>query len=262
MQIILDLRGSNTATVRDMVDMRKFVKEQMKDLGKKIDMRLSACYQGYQRASSSTPMLSGTESPPSSSNTRAHFHGLVESALNALLSAHEQEISALHSDNFRLQDVLQNLNTATIPQMLPLAANPIKSETRTEGAMHARVHGSVTSSVHGCCQENVRQSGKLQEIKECEQEFFDVGDHVWLTPGPAQICDALKRPECSLTLGDAGHARESSPEQQLPTNMLRDAAGGASAHHRFMHCDPCWGVAHNHDCHHSPELRPTASYVL
>jgi len=166
----------------------------------------------------------------------------------------------------RLQELLQNF-TEVIPQMLPLPANPIELEMRTEGAVHGHglVHGSVTSSAHGCCHENVRQSEKFQDI-QFKQRLLDGGHNAWLTPGPAQILDVRKHPESSLTLGDAGDAQESSPEQQvlgqLPTATLRDAATAASAHGRFVPLNSCWGVAHSHDCHQGPELRPTASYVL
>jgi len=250
MQTVLDMRGTNTATVRDMVDLRKFMKERIIDLGRKLDTRLASCSQEYPRASSRIPIPADVQSHSLNGNSRSHFHGLVDSALNALLTAHEQEISALHSDNFRLQRLLRNFNAAVTPQMSPLETNPIKFAMRTTDAIDGLVHGSMTNSAHGSCQEDVSQSGKFREIKEFKHGLLDGGDHAWLTPGPAQLCDGRTHPESLLTHGDTGHARESSPEQQvlgrLPIATLRDAATAASAHCRL----------------HGHATRPAASYIL
>jgi len=250
MKIILDMRGSNTATVRDIVDLRKFVKERIIDLGMKLDMRLSTCYKEL----ANTPRDSGEQSRLSSCKTTGGFRGIVDSTLNALLTAHEQEVSVLRAENFRLRELLENLSTVVTPRTSTVAADPIKLEMHVEGAVKDLVHGSVTSSTDGYCQEDERQPGKFREIPEFKQ----------VSPGTTQVCDGHKRLESSLALGDAPHPQISVPEPQilgqLPRATLRDAATAASAHRcRFVPSDiakdSCWGLS-------PPGLRPAASYAL
>jgi len=267
MKVILDMRGSNTATVRDIVDLRKFVKERIVDLGRKLDRRLSMAPPEYSRTLSRT--LSSVESPVSARNGSLggvngslggitdSFHGLVNCAVNMLVTAHDQEIAALRAENSRLHELVQNFDTVVTSQIAAPEANPIELEEQPGVATHDLVPEPLTNSLHG----------ELQEVQEAKRELLDGSDSAWLTQGPAQVCDGYRRLESVLMPGDVSHREESSPEQrklaQLPTATLRDtAATEASAHCRCVLSDSCWGTVHKHDCHPSPELRPTASYIL
>jgi len=125
MSLILDLRGGNTATVRDIVNLRKHLNARFDRLEHALQIpskvpslsQNNVCAQGINGASPN-PKLFGEDAPtfadhdiaaPKVMQTVPSFQDLVNN-LHRLLAAHECEVSILFAENQKLQDRLAKLS--------------------------------------------------------------------------------------------------------------------------------------------------------
>jgi len=124
MKVILDLRGSNTATVRDIVDLRRFIIDSFQDLEARIG---AALLRNHAPSSCSSLRLSLTRLPTRSFSAPqlqgeqrvvSQFHRVLDGAKSDLLAAHDQEIAAMRAETCRLQDLLSRCNGTPAPLQL------------------------------------------------------------------------------------------------------------------------------------------------
>mmetsp|Transcript_10525 Transcript_10525/g.20304 ORF Transcript_10525/g.20304 Transcript_10525/m.20304 type:complete len:724 (+) Transcript_10525:67-2238(+) len=121
MNVVLDLRGTNTATVRDIVNLRKYIHGRLTVIEQKMSRNL-------RRASSMDPTGSGSlrpytapaatcndgleerfaESMSKSQNVSPSLHGTL-SNMRGLMSKHEAEVAALEADNRNLREQVAKL---------------------------------------------------------------------------------------------------------------------------------------------------------
>jgi len=125
MKVILDLRGSNTATVKDIVDLRRFIIDSFQDL----EARIGAAMLRTHGPSSCTSLRLSLTRLPTRSLSAPHLQGeqpvvsqfqrLLDGAKSNLLAAHEQEIATMRAETCRLQDLLSRCNGTPAPLQLP-----------------------------------------------------------------------------------------------------------------------------------------------
>lgn len=140
MNLVLDLRGSNTATVKDIVDLRRFVKQRFSEIEQALVEQPRSCNSTISRPRSSrlhhskdhlpaSPKSSCFEFAPKhdkfmsmppleAEDSSGNFKHLVESSLNLLLSAHESAIAAMKAENSCLQESLCNSQMITISRQI------------------------------------------------------------------------------------------------------------------------------------------------
>jgi len=129
MDVILDLRGSKTARVKDIVNLRKHINDRFQRLESRmmdIDclsryhrarsaMQEGALSGGTTSTSSQTPVDNRTNRTQSHSphvTTVAKVQDMVTSSLRDLQASHERELAVLHEENLRLLDKLDDLGKA------------------------------------------------------------------------------------------------------------------------------------------------------
>jgi len=127
---VLDLRGSNTATVKDVVDLRRFVKLCFTEIEQTLRNRPPSCMPNNSEPNCSTdgwragPQSDDNESlaapalkqgtltsllplsdghPLEARDGSMNFKQVMDSSLSLLLSAHEREVAAMKAENSCLQ---------------------------------------------------------------------------------------------------------------------------------------------------------------
>jgi hypothetical protein len=165
MGVILDLRGSKTARVSDLVMLRKHMNQCFKRLERQLmDMDCLARYHreknclqeealsgrrsgiGAQRSVWGVDVeASKIQRPghyhPSGVTTVAMFQDIITGSLRDLQASQERELAVLHAENLRLLDKLADLGKAagmSLAGVLEVAANvPRKSQWRTDSISSA-----------------------------------------------------------------------------------------------------------------------------
>jgi hypothetical protein len=167
MGLILDLRGTKTARVSDLVMIRKHMNHRFQRLERQLmDMD---CLARYHRAKDGLQeeVLSGeraakgaqgsiwgfdvdfrasrTQRPvqyhPSGVTTVAMFQDIITGSLRDLQASQERELAVLHAENLRLLDKLADLGRAagmSLAGVLEVAANvPKKPQWQTDSTTFA-----------------------------------------------------------------------------------------------------------------------------
>jgi len=136
MEVILDMRGSKTARVKDIVNLRKHINFKFQRLETRLmDLDCLTRYQGtrsnlqeaalsgqrtargaQESAWANDFRVNGTHSPAQSHvsgmTTVATFQNMVTESLRDLQASHERELAVLHTENLRLLDKLSDLGKA------------------------------------------------------------------------------------------------------------------------------------------------------
>jgi hypothetical protein len=132
MQVILDLRGSKNARVKDVVELRKHINYRFQRLENRLmDMDCLARYHGanaglqeaakssrgvQESAWASDIRANGSQSPSQSNvsgmTSVAIVQNVVVDSLRDLQAAHERELAILHAEQIRLLDKLKDLGKA------------------------------------------------------------------------------------------------------------------------------------------------------
>jgi hypothetical protein len=131
MVLILDLRGSSTARVRDIVSLRKHINYRFHRLESRLmDMDCLARYQREAalsgertpigaigaKASARAAYVQANETPSQSHlsgmTTLATFKDIAAGSLCELQASHERELALLHDENLQLLDRLTDLGRA------------------------------------------------------------------------------------------------------------------------------------------------------
>jgi len=181
MNLVLDLRGSNTATVKDVVDLRRFMKTRFTEIEQLLTNQPPSCvsnsrpncsieglsaepqsnahefsaFPALQQAAFTSLLPPSDGCPLEARNGSMNFKTLVDSSLSLLLNAHEREVAAMKAQNGCLQALYGTAFPVAQHGPKDLALSADLEKPRTTASEHAIVpseskEGQISENGHSC----------------------------------------------------------------------------------------------------------------
>jgi len=233
MNLVLDLRGSNTATVKDIVDLRRFVKARFCELEQLLthwpSSRMSdksgpnGCIdKARAEPQHSVDEVLAAPAPkqdslaslltPSNGNSLEanngpmNFKNCLDSSLSLLLNAHEREVATLKAENGCLQKLYR---TAVC-----VARDGLKDQT----PLNDQAKSTTTASEHACDRAACKKGHVIEDSHSCTN---DLG--VPHTVGPAATGSVWEPPVAPL---ESDSRKRASAPWSSSTRVVPVITGG------------------------------------